>query len=604
MIEEFALIKDFAIIMAVAGGALLLFRRLGLPLILGYLFAGVIVGPFTLPNPPIQDVETVRLLADLGLILLLFAVGLELGWERIRQVGVRVVLIGAIEITFMIALGYEVGLLLGWSGKEAIFLGAALSISSSAILLKMLRDTGNLMGIRGSLIVGILVVEDFAAVILLSVLSGVATTATFEAGDVGWLIGKLAIFTAATLVFGAILVPRLVELSARYRSRETLLIVGLALCFGLAVVAQELGISAAAGAFLIGTVIGDTKHSGEMLSTMSPVRDMFSAIFFVSIGMLVDFSTVGDFMGPTLIVAAVFIVGKVVADTVGTFVAGHDGRTSLQVGMGMPQMGEFSLAMVKVGRDHGAVGAFLYPVITVTTAITSLVYPFLFGLADPTASFLERRSPRLLRYYVKNLSSWLIAMRSAFDFRSEAARRVQQSGQVVLLNLGIVIVLIAVGTFLSHLTRELADLVRLRESMVGLIIGSGVVVLCIPSTIVLWKELRALADGLTGFLFAQDSGDPGLYRRENVRVIVRDSLLAAVTTLLVIVAIPFLTELLSIGRFSIPIPIILLAVVAFVATRAAFKIHGALESTFGQTFLGQDEAEAHEEDPSDPKDES
>ena len=231
MIEEFALIKDFAIIMAVAGGALLLFRRLGLPLILGYLFAGVIVGPFTLPNPPIEDVETVRLLADLGLILLLFAVGLELGWERIRQVGVRVVLIGAIEITFMIALGYEVGLLLGWSGKEAIFLGAALSISSSAILLKMLRDTGNLMGIRGSLIVGILVVEDFAAVILLSVLSGVATTATFEAGDVGWLIGKLAIFTAATLVFGAILVPRLVELSARYRSRETLLIVGLAALF-------------------------------------------------------------------------------------------------------------------------------------------------------------------------------------------------------------------------------------------------------------------------------------------------------------------------------------------------------------------------------------
>ena len=611
MTGEFAVVKDFAIIMAVAGGALLLFRRFNLPPILGYLVAGVIVGPFTLPNPPIQDVETVRLLADLGLILLLFALGIELGWERIRQVGVRVVLIGAIEITFMMALGYEVGLLLGWSGQEAIFLGAALSISSSAVLIKMLRDTGTLMGMRGRLVVGILVVEDFAAVVLLSVLSGVATTETFQAADVAWLLGKLGIFTVATLVIGGLLTPRLVELSARYRSREALLIVSLALCFGLAMVAQELGLSAAAGAFLIGTVLGDTKYSGELLYIIVPVRDMFSALFFVSIGMLVNFSTIGEFIVPALIVAAVFIVGKMVADTMGTFVAGHDGRTSLQVGMSMPQMGEFSLAMVKVGRDYGAIGSFLYPIVTVTTAITSFVYPFLFRLADSTASLLERRSPRLLHDYVKNLSLWFIAMRTAFDFQSDAAKRVQQSGQVILLNVGIVIVLIAVGTFLSHITNELADLVGLRESIVGLIIGSGVVVLCIPSAIALWKELRSLADGLTGFVFAQGSADSGIWSRENLRAVVRDSLLAAVTSLLVIVSIPFLTELLSIGQFAIWIPIILLAGVAFVAGQAAFKIHGAMEASFGRTFLGPAEAEAQggetvaqEKDPSDPEDES
>ena len=611
MTGEFAVVKDFAIIMAVAGGALLLFRRFNLPPILGYLVAGVIVGPFTLPNPPIQDVETVRLLADLGLILLLFALGIELGWERIRQVGVRVVLIGAIEITFMMALGYEVGLLLGWSGQEAIFLGAALSISSSAVLIKMLRDTGTLMGMRGRLVVGILVVEDFAAVVLLSVLSGVATTETFQAADVAWLLGKLGIFTVATLVIGGLLTPRLVELSARYRSREALLIVSLALCFGLAMVAQELGLSAAAGAFLIGTVLGDTKYSGELLYIIVPVRDMFSALFFVSIGMLVNFSTIGEFIVPALIVAAVFIVGKMVADTMGTFVAGHDGRTSLQVGMSMPQMGEFSLAMVKVGRDYGAIGSFLYPIVTVTTAITSFVYPFLFRLADSTASFLERRSPRLLHDYVKNLSLWFIAMRTAFDFHSDAAKRVQQSGQVILLNVGIVIVLIAVGTFLSHITNDLADLVGLRESVVGLIIGSGVVVLCIPSAIALWKELRSLADGLTGFVFAQGSADSGIWSRENLRAVVRDSLLAAVTALLVIVSIPFLTELLSIGQFAIWIPIILLAGVAFVAGQTAFKIHGAMEASFGRTFLGPAEAEAQgeetvaqEKDPSDPEDES
>ena len=298
MSEDFALVRDFAIIMAVAGGALVLFRRLNLPPILGYLLAGFIIGPFTLPDPPIHNVETIRLLSDLGLVLLLFALGLEFGWERIRQVGFRVVLIGVIEMTFMIAVGYEVGLLLGWSGKESFFLGAALSISSSAILVKMLRDTDQLLETRGQLIIGILVVEDFVAVILLSILSGVASTGTADAAGVGVLVIKLAVFMVSALVLGGLLAPKLIAYVARFKSRETLLITGLALCFGLALVAGELGVSAAAGAFIIGTVLGDSDHAEEMLQVMGPVRDMFAALFFVSVGMLVDLSLFSQFIGP------------------------------------------------------------------------------------------------------------------------------------------------------------------------------------------------------------------------------------------------------------------------------------------------------------------
>ena len=202
--QEYALVRDFAIIMTVAGGAILLFRKLNQPPILGYLIAGVLVGPFTLPliglPSPVANVDSIRLLADLGLVLFLFAIGLEFGWQRIRQMGLRVVLIGAIEITFMVALGYEIGILMGWTATEAFFLGAALSISSSAIIVKMLRDTGQMFRPHGRLIIGILVVEDFAAVILLSVLSAVGTTGATSIADVGLLSGKLVLFLLSCLV--------------------------------------------------------------------------------------------------------------------------------------------------------------------------------------------------------------------------------------------------------------------------------------------------------------------------------------------------------------------------------------------------------------------
>ena len=363
------------------------------------LLAGLSVGPISLPDSPIENVDTIRLLADLGLVLLLFGIGLELGWQRIRQVGSQVIIIGLVEMTIMFALGYQVATLLGWTVTERVFLGAALCISSSAILVKMLRDTGNLLATQGRLIVGILVVEDFAAVILLTVLSGVATTGATSTAEVGMLILKLAIFTVCALVFGAIFAPKLVRLANQFRSDETLLVASLALCFGLALAGQVLGLSAAAGAFLIGTVLGDTDSSTEIDRIVRPVRDMFAAIFFVSIGMLMDLSQFMDFIIPALIVSAVFIAGKVVADTVGTILSGHSGRTALRVGMGMPQVGEFSLAMTKVGVEQGAVGAFLNPIITLATGLTALLYPFIFRSADGLADLLERHSPQLMKRY-------------------------------------------------------------------------------------------------------------------------------------------------------------------------------------------------------------
>ena len=244
--------------MAVAGGAVVVFKRLRQPSILGYLLAGILVGPFTFPNAPVTNIEIVRLLADLGLVLLLFAVGMEFGWRRIRQVGLGVLLIGSIEMLVMVSIGYQLGRLLGWTPVEAIYLGSAMAISSSAILIKVLRDSGKLTTRVGKLVVGLLVVEDFVAVILLTLLSGLATSGATSFGDVGPLVLKLVLFTVASVALGAVFVPRLLSYINKFESPETLVLAALALCFALALIGEELGLSAAAGAFLIGAVIGDT----------------------------------------------------------------------------------------------------------------------------------------------------------------------------------------------------------------------------------------------------------------------------------------------------------------------------------------------------------
>ena len=529
------LIRDLAIIMAVAGVALVVFRLIRMPSVLGYLGAGALIGPFTLKL--VENLDTIRVLADLGLVLLLFGVGLGVGWQRIRSVGLRVIMIGIVEMTIMFALGIALATLLGWTQTEGVFLGAALAISSSAILMTMLRESGELQQTRGQLIVGILVIEDIAAVILLTVLSGVAAEGATEPRAVGLLAAKLATFGVAVLGLGALVAPRVTAFINGFQSQEAMLVTGLALCFGLALVAEELGLSAAAGAFLIGAVLGDTRHAEDMDRIMGPVRDMFAAIFFVSIGMLMDLSVAVHFILPTLAVAGVFIVGKVVADTVGTVLSGHSGRESLDVGLGMPQVGEFSLAMVRVGVEHGAVGAFMYPVLTGATVITALVYPFLFRSTNAVAGFLDRRTPRILKAYGGGLVLAMSAMYSAFRFRGPRAQRIRHSSRMVVLNMGIVSLLIAIGTGGLHFTPQLSRTFNTQESVVALVIAGMVLALTIPPAFQVWRSLRSLSDAIIQFILPEGLWSSEFLHGRNIQGILLDTMTIPLAAPLLIVCV-------------------------------------------------------------------
>ena len=584
--EELSLLKDFAVIMVVAGAVTLLFRRLRQPIILGYLIAGVLIGPYTFSSPPVTDVHTISMLADLGLILLLFAIGLEFSWGKIRQVGWSVLLIGGIEITIMISIGYGLGRLMGWSTIDSIFLGSALHISSSAIIMKILSDTGKLKALSSRLIIGILVVEDFAAITIIALLSGIATTGAADIGDIGALTLRLFIFIVASLVFGAIIVPKIIRFTRRFNSKEALLITSLGLCFAMALISESLGLSVAAGAFLMGALIGDTKHSEEIADTISPVRDMFAALFFVTIGMLINVAQFKDFIIPGIIISCVFIAGKILSNSMATFISGHDGKTSLQVGMAMPQMGEFSLVITKIGIDRGVVLSPLYPIVTLVTAITSLTTPYIARSADSVSNFLEHKSPGLLKVYVSRLADWLQALRATFARDSVAALVVQHAIKIIIINLLIIVVIIGIGTFSLRFVDDLALISNIRADVIGLLISFLLLMLCLPFFIVVWRNIRNLVDESVAHVLIRRLSAKK-WRREAVRAILRDSIVISLTVLVGIWFIPFIISLLNIGSFALAMPVLLLALVIYLILRFVFDIHGQLEQSFRQTILGE-----------------
>lgn len=281
-------LQDLAVVMIVAGLVTVIFHRFRLPVVLGYILAGVLIGPHTPPAPLIHDEEAIKTLAELGVILLLFSLGLEFSLRKLRQVGGAAFIAAFLEILLMAWLGYEIGSLFGWRAMDCIFLGAILSISSTTIIIKALGELGKTREPFAQLIFGILIIEDILAIVMIALLSGIAMTGTLSVGTVGATVGRLAIFLAAALVVGLLAVPRLLGYVARFKSSEMLLVTVLGLCFGFSLLAVKLGYSVALGAFIIGAVIAEAREIHRIEALIEPVRDMFSAVFFVAMGLLLD----------------------------------------------------------------------------------------------------------------------------------------------------------------------------------------------------------------------------------------------------------------------------------------------------------------------------
>ncbi len=404
-------LENLALVLCTAAVTSFLFQRLRQPVVFGYLVAGMIVGPY-LPIPLAADERVLQTLSDLGVILLMFSLGLEFRLQKVAQIAATSGLAAALETTAMMGLGYFAGYLLGFTELESVFTGAMVAISSTTIIARAF-DEHNVHGKIRETVFGILIVEDLIAIILIALLTAVATGAGLSPWSLTITIVRLVTFLVGLMLIGVLIVPRFVRGMIKLERMETLLVGTIGLCFAAAYVAYAFGYSVALGAFIGGSLVAESGESIRIERLVHPVRDMFVAIFFVSVGSLIDPRIVAAHWEAVLVLTVLVIFGKVIAVTAGAFITGSGLRSSIQAGMSLAQIGEFSFIIAAVGLAAGATRGFLYPVAVAVSAITTLTTPWLIRAAEPTASWVDRRLPQPIQTSVSLYATWVARIRKA-----------------------------------------------------------------------------------------------------------------------------------------------------------------------------------------------
>ncbi|AYC34935.1 cation/H(+) antiporter [Pseudomonas cavernae] len=485
-------IQDLAVIMLIAGMVTILCHRFKQPVVLGYIIAGFIIGPHTPPFALIHDEDTIKTLAELGVIFLMFCLGLEFSLRKLFQVGATAFIAAFLEIALMIWIGYQIGQFFAWSNMDSLFLGAILAISSTTIIVKALGDLKMKQERFAQLIFGVLIVEDILGIGIIALLSGIAVSGAVETGEVFATVGKLSLFMIVALVIGILLVPRLLAYVAQFESNEMLLITVLGLCFGFSLLVVKLEYSMVLGAFLIGAIMAESRQLEQIERLVEPVRDLFSAIFFVAIGLLIDPAVLVEYAWPIALITLAVILGKVISCGTGAFLAGNDGRTSLRVGMGLSQIGEFSFIIAALGVTLQVTSEFLYPVAVAVSALTTLSTPYLIRAADPLALRLAGWMPDNLARVFGLYGDWL--------------RSIQPQGQSALLMGMIRKILLQIGVNLALVVAIFLASAWFAESLAGYLqpwiaqgnlqkalIWGGALLLSLPFLIAAYRKLKALA---------------------------------------------------------------------------------------------------------------
>ncbi|HKI06898.1 MAG TPA: cation:proton antiporter [Nitrososphaeraceae archaeon] len=378
-IEIGQILQDFSVIMIVAGAMAMLSYRFKQPMVIGYIGAGMIIGPHTPPFSLVLNLDVLNLFAEIGIVLLLFVVGMEFPIEKLRKIGKKAFLIALSEAAGTFIAGYIVGqYALGFSFFDSLFLALAISVTSTVIVMRVLEELGMIKDESSVLILSVAIIEDIIVISMLAILQSVGSTGGLSFTDVGISVGITLAFIAGVLVIGSKTVPKLIDFVGKTNQHDVLVVVILALVFGLSFIAYQLGISVAAGAFFAGVLIAESKsHSVSRVLAM-PIRDMFAALFFVSVGALMDISLLPLFIVPALILVAVSLVAKFLTVYLMAKSQGFSKLSSLRAGIGLSSSGgELALVVAKGGTDVGVTSSFLLPMVGAMTIITTFISPYI-----------------------------------------------------------------------------------------------------------------------------------------------------------------------------------------------------------------------------------
>ena len=586
--HDVSFLQDLAIVMIVAGLVTIVFHRLKQPVVLGYILAGVIIGPHTPPLPLIANDETIQTLSELGIIFLLFSLGLEFSLRKLKDVGATAFIGATMAILVMLCAGYSLGQAFGWSSIDSIFLGAILSISSTTIVVKALAELGLTKKPFAQLIFGVLIVEDILAIVMIALLSGFATTGSFAVADVGITVIKLGSFLGILLVAGLILVPRLLNYVARFKSNEMLLITVLGLCFGVSGLAVRLGYSVALGAFLIGAVIAEARQIARIEMLLEPLRDMFSAVFFVSIGLLIDPMLLVRYAGPILAITAVVVVGQVFACSLGVFLAGHDRQTSLRVGMGLAQIGEFSFIIATLGMSLKVASGFLYPIAVAVSALTTLTTPYLIKNSDSVIEWFDRAAPLPVKRWLDFYTRWTSEL--AEGERHFGLGLARKWGWQIALNLIFITgIFIAAGAMRSRGLTWWPEIPH-GEDGVKAALWLGAMLLSLPLLIAVFRKLRALAMLLSEMSVTRVAGG---VNTNSLRSVVANTIVAAGCIMLVLIILLLSSTILPSWKLLL-VQALIVTVTAILLRRSFTKLYSkaqfALQETLAQAPVRRHDA--------------
>jgi CPA2 family monovalent cation:H+ antiporter-2 len=563
-------LKALTTVLCVAAVTTVLFHKLRLPVVLGYILAGLIIGPHV-PIPLVASPEIIRTLSELGVILVMFSLGLEFSIRRLLRLGPTAGVTALIECSLMSWLGFVAGQLLGWTAVESIFAGVIVAISSTTIVAKAFEE-GRVGGKLREVVVGILIVEDLIAILLMALLTGLARGSSLSAEALGATLGRLAGFLVMLVVVGLLVVPRAIRAVVRLGKPETTLITSIGVCFGVAVLAHAFGYSVALGAFVAGSLVAESGEGKQIEHLVQPVRDVFAAVFFVSVGMTIEPAVMAREWPAIVTLTLIVLGGKIVGVSTGAFLTGNGIRTSVAAGMSLAQIGEFSFIIAGLGTALGAVGGSLFPVAVAVSAITALATPWLIRASGPAASFVDRKLPRPVQTFAVLHGSWLERLRSSPPRSGARARARRLVRNLFLDTLLLTAVVVAASLLRETIARDLAARLGISQDLARVAVLGGALALALPLLVGVFRISQRLGAVLAGMALPSDEEgrvDLATAPRRVLVVAMQLALVLAAGLPVVAVTVPFLP------RFTGAIALLLVLIVLGVMLwRSAANLQG------------------------------
>ena len=556
-------------VLCVAAITTIIFQKIHQPVVVGYLIAGFIVGP-TLP-PLVADPGRIETVSELGVILLMFALGMQFSVRKLIRLGPSSSFITALEVGFMIWLGYVCGRALGWTPLESIFTGALLSISSTTIVAKAFAETSVSERLR-EVAFGVLLAEDLTAVIELAVLTTLASGASVSAPLMTVTIARLILFLVALAGGGLLVLPPVIRLVVRMDRPETTLVAVVGICFAFASLAQLAGYSVALGAFLAGSIVAESGGAAQVEHLVAPLSDIFGAVFFVSVGMMIDPAHIAERWPALIVLTAAVIGGKIFAVTFASILSGVGVKTSIQAGMSLAQIGEFSFIIAGAGLKSGATRDFLYTLAVAVCAISTFLTPYMIRSSVPVAESVSRRLPRPFKVLEAFYDSWLERIRNA----GQPARNASSIGWPIA---AIVSSAVLIGAILIlnerdplDVTTMVAGIEHLSYFSAGLYVDLFALLLCAGPAVAMYFASRRLATALASRALAELHEEGASAVNAMVELLQITILLVVAAPLLAIVQ-PFMAPVEGIGIIAITILLTVIAVI-----RSARRMQGQIRS--------------------------